>query len=240
MVLAISDGAGSVRHAREAASAVTGAVTALFEQLAPRDFGMLSRERQVQALLNVCAACTAPLAQNSPADACATLLFFACDGEAAVYGHLGDGYLLALDDRGRVLWESLPDNTGDDPGRTVFTVSPDASARLRICTAWGGDRPARVLLMSDGPCAMFRSRGGTLAATAAELLGYAAGGQLTSNENLAAVLDQMTLLPSERSDDWSVAIWCRDGTDDGLPAAQECSMLAREMEKYAMNTEEKR
>lgn len=239
-MLALSDGAGSSRYAREAASAVTGAVTALFEQMSPRDFSLLPRGRRVQVLLEACAARTDPLSQRSPTDACATLLFFADDGEATVFGHLGDGYLLALDAKGGVLWESLPDNTGNDHGRTVFTVSPDAAARLRICTARGDGRPAQVLLMSDGPCAMFRSRGGTLTTTAAELLGYAAGGQLTSNEDLAAALDQMTLLPSERSDDWSIAIWCQNGTDGTLPAVQECSMLARELEKYAINTEETR
>lgn len=231
-VWALSDGAGSAEFAQEAAWGNIEGLMGLFEahpleQILAWPEGQLREE--------IISSCVCALARNPeifadrPWHFSATLLFFAWDGCRWAAGHLGDGFMMILDRKQEVLVCSEPENRGAD-NQTYFTVSEDAPEHLRIYT--GEEQlPAQLLMVSDGPCAMFRTRHGSLPSAAEELLGYARGEEITSDDTLSEVLDQMNYYAYDRRDDWSVLIW-RDGA--GYAAAMPWpvrSMLEQERKK---------
>lgn len=233
-VYAISDGAGSAKYAAEAAQANINAVLDYFERYDLKTFIGLDPMRRRTEILEACRAALGRIGEFQPAEwvhLAATLLFFVWDGERWAAGHLGDGFFLVQDEAGGELLYSAPENAGKS-NRTYFTVSPDAEDHLRICMGESEQIPGRLLMASDGPCGMFRTRGGSIRATALELLEYVREGAIRTAEVLADVLDQMTVYPLDRMDDWSVLIWSRSAAFSGESVLTEQSMLAREEKKY--------
>lgn len=231
-VWALSDGAGSAAFAAQASWGNVKAVMDFFEGHPLASFLLLPEQEQKEALLG---ACREALEKSSeefaerPWDFSATLLFFVWDGTHWLAGHLGDGFLTVIDREGTAIITSEPDNWGNRSG-TWFTVSLDAGEHLRLYTD-PARLPGQLLMVSDGPCAMFRTRSCSHFETAAELLGYVRQGDITSAQTLAEVLDQMTYYAYDRRDDWSVLIWSAEAdfeSQDGITAR---SMLAQEMEK---------
>lgn len=236
----LSDGAGSAEFAGQAARCNTEGILAFFGSCTLKSFLACSLQEQKKQLLK---ACTDALGRCSeefvhrPWDFSATLLFFVWDGGAWLAGHLGDGFLLIQDRDGEPLVCSAPDN-GERSSQTWFTVSPDAMEHLRLYTD-PVRLPGRMLMISDGPCAMFRTRAGAYRETAEELLGYVRQGDITSAKTLADVLDQMTHYAYDRRDDWSVWLWDQDADLEPQTEITAQSMLEREMRKIEkQNSEE--
>lgn len=236
-VLALSDGAGSARHAQQAARSCAEAVVSLFGETALADFLQLEPAEQKQRILSACRDKISLLPEFSLEDApeqyAATLLFLVRDETRLLLGHIGDGAAFAADAQGRCVFVSEPENL-EGTNRTFFVSSPGAAEHLRLTVLDRQESGAQaVLLTSDGTRLMLRGRGGGDAKkTAEELLSYIQNGQVSDNAQLADVLRQMAELPCERLDDWSVLILSEAGEgQEELPPP--VSMLAEEEEKYA-------
>ena len=239
-VLALSAGASSSLFAREAARSHVEAVIGLFASVPLSAFLGLDVPEQKRRILAACREGLARLAGSEALfhapDYAATLLLCVDDGERLLLGHLGDGALFAADENGETVFVSSPENAPEGASRTFFVSFPNAEEHLRLTSLRRGERSvSRVLLMSDGPCAMFQGRGGSLQATAAELLLYVRQGLIETNSQLADVLRQMAELPCERLDDWSLLILDTPG-EAAEPLPEPVSMLAEEEEKYAERT----
>lgn len=243
LVLALSDGASGSRYGAEAADANVQAVVSYFEEGSLTDFEALSPADRREQILDACRRRLAGLQQARPEappeDFSATLLFFVWDGRRWAAGHLGDGLLLLRDDRGGRLLYSPPEQRGRGDS-TYFTIAPDAAAHLRITLASPeAPGPDLLLMMTDGPQEMFRTRGAAVEATADELLDFADGGLIRGKADLSEALDQMTVYAVDRMDDWSVVLWSgRARFQDGLPR-QAVSMLELEERKQRSAYDEK-
>lgn len=232
-VYALADGAGSAEFAAEAAAANVAAVLDYFEETNLALFLQMDQEQRREEILDKCRRRLEGIQAEKTAqwyDLAATLLFFVTNGTVWAAGHLGDGIILAQDAEGRTRLYSEPDNAGRS-NATYFTVSPDAAEHLRICGGGPQEHPARVLLMSDGPCDMFRTRNGAVRTTTEELLDYVRTGDLRTAEELAEALDQMTVYAIDRMDDWSVLILSSDGFLEAAGGLPVHSMLRREEQK---------
>ena len=208
LVMALADGAGQAKYAEDAAIRTVQSVRAFFRETPLSEFLKLDEYERKTVLLG---AIRRKLMenldfQNSDApEFSATLIFAVMDAETVLFGHLGDGAAYAADMNGELIFASEPDRGAES--RTWFSVSWDAEAHFRMET-----RPAReivnIALLSDGPYAMFRNRGGGDASkTALELMGYAREGHIINSDDLKSALDQMAEIPSERMDDWSVILY---------------------------------
>lgn len=239
-VWALSDGAGSAAFAAQASRGNVEAVLGFFEAHPLKQFLLLPEQAQKEEILG---ACWEALERTSGEfaerawDFSATLLFFVWDGACWLAGHLGDGFLTVLDREWAAIVTSEPDNHGAG-NETWFTVSRDAREHLRLYT--DPERmPGQLLMASDGPCAMFRTRSGSHRETAEELLGYVRQGDVTSAQTLAEVLDQMTYYAYDRRDDWSLLIWSPEADFEPQVEIIAQSMLEREMEKIKNKLREK-
>lgn len=228
-LLVLSDGAGSAEYAKEGAWANVQGILGLFGTHTLESVMQLPEAEQHKLLLGACRSSLARAHADfdaMPWEFSATLLFFVLEGSRWMAGHLGDGFLTVLDREGRAIVSSEPENK-DESSQTYFTVSSDAAGHLRLYS--GTDHaPAQVLMASDGPCAMFRTRHRILQSAADELLGYVRGGEITSEDTLSQVLDQMNFYPFDRRDDWSVLIWSEGADFGSRPEPTVRSMLERE------------
>lgn len=236
-VLAVSDGAGSARFAREAANTNVNALLDYFERVPLTDFLNKENECRVREILDACIDtlidCSGEHENSMLADFAATLIFFVSNGESWAAGHLGDGYLLVQDAGGEVLLSSEPENAGRS-NRTYFTLSPDAADHLHItCRAADTPVPDLILMTSDGISPMFRTRRGSDYETAAEILQYVRQGYIRNNADLADALNQMVIYPIDRIDDWSVLIWSNPERFDAYAPAPVVSMLEVEENRFS-------
>lgn len=233
-VMALSDGAGSAEFAKEAAELTAQSVLDFFLSVPLADF--LAREETEQKA-DVLRAVRDALERHpsyrpeSAGQFSATLLFAVAEGGRVLFGHLGDGAAYAEDPAGQLVHESEPDKRGE--GGTYFGVSPEAPRRLRLAVRDAGGIAGAVLL-SDGPYAMFRNRGGGAAGeTARELMDYARENRLTCRAHLRDALKQMAEYPGERLDDWSVLLFAPDqDAEPDPPELETVSMLDEETAKY--------
>lgn len=209
LVLALSDGAGSAKFAREASRSNVEAVLELFSKISLEAFLRLPEVKQKEAILEACLEKLKKCAEdNQDLDKrqySATLLFAVINEAYIYYGHLGDGAVHLTDQEGKSCFYSPPDN-GETNRSTFFTVSTDALEHLRVTVV---DRKTHdismVLMMSDGPELMFGDRGfGNPIETAEEIAPFLVNGEVENDGEFEELLDEMTELESEKSDDWSL------------------------------------
>ena len=94
--------------------------------------------------------------------------------------------------------------------RTYFTVNEDAFEHLHLSVVKRIEiEPAiaMIVIMSDGPHLMFKDRGyGQPEETVEEMSPFLLNGQVRTEEMLEILLDEMTELDSEKTDDWSLLV----------------------------------
>ena len=233
-VMVLSDGAGAAEFAKEAAEMTAQSALDFFLSVPLPEFLAREESEQKEDILRAVreALRLHPAYQHENADDfSATLLFAVAEGNHILFGHLGDGAIYATDNAGELAYESEPESRGERG--TYFAINPQASQHLRLETRNAEDISG-VVLLSDGPYAMFRNRGGGMAReTAKELLNYAREGRLTRRSELRDALSQMAEFPGERLDDWSVLLFMRN-QESSLDASEPetVSMLKEETEKY--------
>ena len=201
-ILALSDGAGQARFAEEAARATVESVTEFFEN---RELSAFLKMEDVAGKREILRAVREALENLSGFRSemveqfAATVLFAVTDTKNALFGHLGDGAIFAMDDSGALVFESKPEN--QKKNATYFAVSQRAEKHFRL-TRIPAENISSMLLISDGPYRMFRDRGeGEASATALELMGYAHDKRITDESRLSDALNQMAEVPAERP--WS-------------------------------------
>ncbi len=164
--IALSDGGGSRKFSQigseHATCAAVELLTAHFEELyerfariqrgGPKAQERLSRLRH-RILDHVLGALRAQVtAERAMPDFGCTLQFAAVKGGRYLAGHVGDGVMAALYQRGlsrRVEVLSHPEN-GDGPNITFFITDHNAAEHLRLC-AGECHQLEGILMMSDGP-----------------------------------------------------------------------------------------
>ncbi|RME75327.1 MAG: protein phosphatase 2C domain-containing protein [Planctomycetota bacterium] len=148
--VAVSDGAGSARHARAGAEVIVRAAVDVLAA-APAD---PSLDELRSAILGACLERLRERARAlgaEPNELAATLLFAATLGDDLLVGNLGDGAALGLDENG-VARAVLPPERGEFANETYFVTSGCALERLR-CERLDATRWRGVLLTTDGAAA---------------------------------------------------------------------------------------
>lgn len=212
-IMALSDGAGSAKHAKEAAKANVVAMIKFFEQYELEEVLSWEEEEQKEKILNACffelRECAKEIGDLKIKDYCATLLFAAIGKKEMLVGHIGDGAIYAIDEKGRCIYTSGPDN-GNSSRHTYFTVSKDRMdhfflKKIAMQDAEQEKVPSAIIFMSDGPYTMFQDRGeGEPTKTVEEIAPFLLEKQIASDEEFEALLNQMTELELEKMDDWSL------------------------------------
>ena len=237
MIMALSDGAGSARFAKQAAWENVYAVLEYFEAVPLSVFLSLEEEQKKKDILD---ACRNRLCQfggkeyrDYPLEFSATLLFYVYDGKHFVTGQLGDGAMFIFDRYCKCLFCSESVSMNGEKWQVYFTSSSEADSFMQIHVFDVEKMPVdKVLMASDGACLMFENRGGGMAAeTAKEIVQFVRKGEIRSNTELADVLNQMAEVSSERLDDWSVLVWS-GSTEFKKEKLRMISMLKEENEKY--------
>ena len=208
VILALSDGCSSAKYAEAAAEANVDTVLRLFSRLPLREF-----LRQEKTAADVVGAILAAMKRKhgkrfteSPADFSATLLFAVTDGADILIGHLGDGNALCVNGDGTSAFYSPEDNAGASD-RTFFTVSPEATDRLRL-TRLPAQNVRNIMIYSDGPQKMLWYRGDRDVEKAAlALAARVREGEITDCAGLADTLAEMTSdAMYQLMDDWSLLL----------------------------------
>lgn len=214
-IIALSDGAGSAKYAKEAAEANVFATIKFFEKYGIEEVLSWEVEEQKEKILNACflelQECAKEIGNLKVKDYCATLLFAAIGKKEMLFGHIGDGAIYAVNEKGRCIFDSGPDN-GSSSRHTYFTVSKDRMEhfffkKIAMQDAEQEKIPSAVICMSDGPYAMFQDRGGgEPTKTVEEMAPFLLEKQIASDEEFEAFLNQMTELELEKMDDWSLIV----------------------------------
>lgn len=150
--IALADGAGSKRHSKTGANVLVKLMTHEildgFDRIYARILeskGTLAEEivgGSIRVLEEKAKRRHRPLS-----DYACTLLFFACDGNRYVAGHIGDGAIVGQFGK-QLITLSEPQN-GEYANTTFFVTDFDAVQRLRLYAGEFGE-VLSVMLMSDG------------------------------------------------------------------------------------------
>lgn len=208
-VMALSDGAGQAQYAKKASECNVKAILELFAQIPPEDFIKKTEDEQRQLILGQCMRFILQEAEKVSCDNLnhfsATLVFAVITRDFVLTGHLGDGAIYMTDEKNRRCFSSEPENI-QVSHRTYFTISSEAYEHLYLRIVKREEsKPAMLVLMSDGPQLMFKDRGfGVPEETAEEMAPFLLNGQVKTDEDLGSLLDAMTELESEKTDDWSL------------------------------------
>ena len=144
--IALADGAGSCALAKIGAEA---AVSAMLSQAQMWLYGVIpcSDEEAIERVLSVCHNAMKEQKASLQDQAC-TLLFCIVDQDGQyLCGHIGDGYIFTVDERGADLLSDA--ENGTDRSETFFLTDPDAKKHFRL---YRGKLSAgeAVMLCSDG------------------------------------------------------------------------------------------
>lgn len=241
LVMALSDGAGRARWAKEAAQWCTEAVTHFFSGMPLASFAALPEEEGGALLLDRCRASLQrvreELVEADIRHFSATVVFAVADGERLLVGNLGDGMAVVLEDSGKVVLDFRPESGPMGGNSTWFVTSSGAEQHLRMrLLDRSADRAEFLALTSDGILEMLSGRGdGDPIQTIRELWSYIRSGDLDGEDALADALNQMAELTDERMDDWSMLLWWPEGEIQEESRGPVCrSMLQEEEEKYGI------
>jgi hypothetical protein len=150
--IALADGAGSKKYSRTGANAIVKESCRIFLNQFDKYYSDITSETIitsnsiVEHFQNILRR-RANKRNRLPDDYAATLLFFACDRNKYIAGHIGDGAIIVRFDN-KVITLSPPEN-GEYVNSTYFITDDSASQHLRL---YAGEFEAscEVALMSDG------------------------------------------------------------------------------------------
>lgn len=150
--IALADGAGSKRHSKTGANALVRLASHQCLDSIDRFYTGILESNQTLATeivgsFKLVLEGKAKKGRRPVSDYACTLLFFACDGNRYIAGHIGDGAIVARFGQ-HLVTLSEPQN-GEYANTTFFITDSDASQRLRLY-AGEYDDALGVLLMSDG------------------------------------------------------------------------------------------
>jgi len=152
--IALADGAGSKQSSKIGANSTVQIATHIFiEKFDEFHTGILQRDSRLAK--TIIDHCLLPLKEKAVGEKCSlsnyasTFLFFACDNNRYIAGHIGDGAIIArFGNECNLLTLSEPEN-GEYANTTFFLTDTDAPLHLRL---YAGDYEDTlgVCLMSDG------------------------------------------------------------------------------------------
>lgn len=235
-IVALSDGAGSAKYAETAAKNTVRAIIDYFSKISLKQYLGFSEREQKEEIISCVLIELKKAAKKKQCsnlrEFSSTLLFCVGDCERMIFFHLGDGAILATDEACNPVYYSDPDNVEGSLTRTYFCVSHHAVEHSRIAS-FSSLAVHRVLMTSDGAYEMFQNRGdGDACQTMLEILSYHRNHIISTVPDFADILNQMAEIPSERFDDWSIAlIW--NHAVNRLQEVVITSMLDEEKEKYS-------
>lgn len=241
IVMALSDGAGTARRAKEAAQGIVETVTEFFCGMPLADFTLLSADQRRSLLLDSCRASLLRIRESAEEtdirQFSATFVFAVVSDTQLLVGNLGDGLAVVLEESGRLCLDFGPEAGLTGGNSTWFVISPDAEQHLRMqVLERSAERVDFLALTSDGIWELLCGRGdGDPVRTIRELRDYVRSGDLDGDDALADILNQMAELTDERMDDWSVVLWYAEGETAGSKWEPVCrSMLREENDKYGI------
>lgn len=168
-VIALSDGAGSSPYSQEGARIAVLTITQLVQEQFDALYAMEDEKLAAyltQAIQTRLQESSYPLSLLK-----STLLFYAVNNDACLYGHIGDGMMFSVDENEQIQVLSMPEN-GEEKNETFFISEENAALHLRLHK---GKHPlsSSVLLCSDGSMAsLYHQKSQTPAVAVAKLCAW--------------------------------------------------------------------
>lgn len=150
--IALADGAGSRKYSRTGANAIVKESCRIFINHFDKYYSDITNEststpNEIVEHFQKTIGRRADKRNRSSDDYASTLLFFACDKNRYIAGHIGDGAIIARFDNNLITLSS-PEN-GEYVNSTFFITDESAAKHLRLY-AGEFDTSCGVVLMSDG------------------------------------------------------------------------------------------